>query len=422
MFRFIHAADIHLDSPLKGLERYDGAPIDEIRNAGRKALEGLVQLAIARQVAFVLLAGDIYDSDWRDYNTGLYFVSQMSRLRDAGIPVFLVTGNHDAGNRMTRSLKLPSNVTVFDDGAAETVILESVPAVIHGHSYATAAVREDLSQRYPLANRGSFNVGVLHTCVSGREGYDSYSPCTIDGLRSKEYQYWALGHIHEQEILCQDPIIAFSGNIQGRHIQEAGPKGCLLVTVADDLTATTQFIPLDVVRWEVANVDATNSLGVDDVLEAVTDELQRLRQMADGRLLAARVALSGRSQSHAKLLSQRHHWVNEIRSRAIDIGGGQIWVEKVLVGTDSPEATDATDAIPDSPIGEIASLIEELRAAPERLSELGIDLAAIARVLPGEIREVTEFSQIQDSTWLASILDEAGFVLRDHLQERGEKV
>lgn len=421
MFRFIHAADIHLDSPLKGLEKYDGVPADEIRNAGRRALEGLVQLAVARQVAFVMLAGDIYDGDWRDYNTGLYFVSQMARLRDAGIPVLIVSGNHDAANRMTRSLKLPNNVTVFDDGAVQTVILDTVPAAVHGQSYATAAVREDLSRGYPLANRGLFNIGLLHTCASGREGHEAYAPCTVEGLRSKEYQYWALGHIHKRESLCDDPIITFPGNIQGRHIRETGPKGCLLSTVADDLTATVQFVPLDVVRWEVAKVEVATAQGVDEVLDDVASELQKLRQTADGRLLAVRVALSGRSPAHGKLLAQRHRWVNEIRSRSVDIGGGRIWVEKVQIGTNAPEAAAENEPMPDSPIGEIASLIEELRTAPDRLPALGVDLGQIVGALPGEVRESTEMRHFEDPTWLASTLEEAGLVLQSYFQEESKR-
>jgi exonuclease SbcD len=421
MFRFIHAADIHLDSPLKGLEKYDGVPADEIRNAGRRALEGLVQLAIARQVAFVLLAGDIYDGDWRDYNTGLYFISQMARLREANVPVFLVTGNHDAANRMTRSLKLPTNVKIFDDGAPETFILDSIPAAVHGQSYATAAIREDLSQRYPLANRGLFNIGLLHTCASGREGHDPYCPCTVDGLRSKEYQYWALGHVHKRETLCDDPLIMFSGNLQGRYIPETGPKGCLLVTVSDDLSAAAQFVSLDAVRWEVANIDVSNTLGVDEILDQVADEFQKLRQNVDGRLLAVRVVLSGRSSAHAKLLAQRHHWINEIRSRAVDTSGGQIWVEKVLLGTTPSVTSTKTDAIADRPISEISSLIEELKQVPDRLAELGLDFESISRAVPGEIKENSEFNQFQDPAWLTSILDEAGFVLQNYLQSGDEK-
>ena len=107
--RFLHAADIHLDSPLLNLERYEGAPIHEIRNATRRALENLVDLAIQQQVALVLIAGDLYDGDWPDHNTGLFFVGQMRRLREAGIALYMIAGNHDAANKMTRSLRLPDN-------------------------------------------------------------------------------------------------------------------------------------------------------------------------------------------------------------------------------------------------------------------------------------------------------------------------
>lgn len=149
MFRFIHAADVHLDSPLRGLEKYDGAPVDEIRSATRRALEQLVLLAIDEQVAFVLIAGDIYDGDWPDYNTGLFFNSQMTRLKEAGIRVFLILGNHDAANTMTRSLTLPDNVVKFPHDAAATEVLEDVGVAIHGQSFATRKVTEDLSQSYP---------------------------------------------------------------------------------------------------------------------------------------------------------------------------------------------------------------------------------------------------------------------------------
>jgi len=421
MFTFLHAADIHLDSPLKGLEQYEGAPVEEIRNASRRALDCLVQTAVDEQVAFVLIAGDLYDGDWRDYNTGLYFVSQMARLREAEIPVFVVAGNHDAANRMTRSLKLPENVQVLGYGAPETVILDDVAAAIHGQSYATGAVREDLSQGYPSARPGLFNIGLLHTCASGREGHQPYAPCTVEGLRGKGYQYWALGHVHKRESLCDDPLIEFPGNIQGRYIRETGPKGCLLVTAADDLTATAEFTPLDVLRWQDLAVDVSNLPGGDEILDHVAGRLQDLQKMADGRFLAIRVTLSGRSAAHAQLLAQRHRWTNEIRARAVDIGDGTMWVEKVQIGTMAPEHAARAEPMGDSPIGEISSLIGELRSAPERLREFSVDLATIARAIPGEVKECTEIGQFDDPTWLVSILDEANFVLRDYLLERHER-
>ena len=231
MFKFLHAADIHLDSPLRGLQRYEGAPVEEIRQASRRALENLVQLAIDQSVAFVLIAGDLYDGDWKDHRTGLYFVSQMVRLREAGIPVIAIAGNHDAANKMTRTLPLPENVRMLDHQRPETFFLEQSGVAIHGQSFATAAVLEDLSAAYPPAVAGMLNIGLLHTCATGREGHQPYAPCTIPGLISKHYDYWALGHAHGHEVLNREPEIIFSGNVQGRHIHEHGPKGCMLVHV-----------------------------------------------------------------------------------------------------------------------------------------------------------------------------------------------
>ena len=229
--KFLHAADIHLDSALHGLERYEGAPVEEIRSATRRAFDNLIELAIDEEVAFVLLAGDLYDGDWKDYNTGLYFVERMRRLHDAGIRVFIVAGNHDAASQITKHLRLPDNVTLFSTRQPERVVLEDLDVAIHGQGFATRAVTDDLSQAYPQGDPQRFNIGLLHTCLDGKPGHEPYAPCSIAGLRSKGYQYWALGHVHKREEVSQDPWIVFPGNIQGRHIRESGPKGCTLVTV-----------------------------------------------------------------------------------------------------------------------------------------------------------------------------------------------
>lgn len=135
MFSFLHAADIHLDSPLKGLEGYQDAPMEQIRLAARRAFDNLVQLAVDEKVAFLLIAGDLYDGDWKDYNTGIYFINRMGRLRDAGIPVFMVSGNHDAVSQITRSLQLPANITHFSHRHAGTHILDHYGVAIHGQSF-----------------------------------------------------------------------------------------------------------------------------------------------------------------------------------------------------------------------------------------------------------------------------------------------
>ncbi len=202
MIKFLHAADIHLDSSLHGLERYEGAPVDEIRSATRRAFDNLIDLAIDEEVEFVLLAGDLYDGDWKDYNTGLYFMGCMERLQESGIRVFVVAGNHDAASQITRHLRLPDNVTMFSTRTPEKVILDDLDVVIVGQGFATRAVTEDLSQAYPQGDSQLFNIGLLHTCLDGKPGHEPYAPCSVDGLRSKGYQYWALGHVHKCESGC----------------------------------------------------------------------------------------------------------------------------------------------------------------------------------------------------------------------------
>jgi DNA repair exonuclease SbcCD nuclease subunit len=225
-FRFIHAADIHLDSPLLSLEEYPGAPVEEIRGATRKALAKLVDLAIASEAAFVVIAGDLFDDKWRDCNTGLYFLSQMKRLRAAGIPAYASLGNHDAANKgMTQALPWAGSVKFFDYHKPERIETPGCEAALYSQSFPSQHVAEDLTASFPKGSAGTFNIGVLHTSVAGFAEHPLYAPCSIDGLLSRQYQYWALGHIHARSELARDPWIVFSGNIQGRSVRECGPRG-----------------------------------------------------------------------------------------------------------------------------------------------------------------------------------------------------
>ena len=172
MFSFIHAADPHLDSPLQGLESHEGAPVALIRGATRRAMENLVQLAIDEQIDFLVIAGDVYDGDWKDYNTGLFFRGQMARLASKGIPVYLIAGNHDAASVISKKLGLPENVHVFSTRAAESKEVAEIPAVIHGRGFPNRAVPENLAKDYPPAVPGKFNLGLLHTSLTGKPGHD----------------------------------------------------------------------------------------------------------------------------------------------------------------------------------------------------------------------------------------------------------
>ncbi|RPJ77423.1 MAG: DNA repair exonuclease, partial [Desulfobacteraceae bacterium] len=194
--KFIHTADIHLDSPLVGLQGYEGAPVAEIRGATRRAFQNLVELAAAEKVDIILIAGDLYDGDWKDYNTGLFFSAQMARLRDEGIRVVIISGNHDAASQITKHLRVPENVTVLSVRSPETLMIEELGLAIHGQGYPVRAVTDDLAGAYPPAAPHHVNIGLLHTSLDGREGHEPYAPTTVSALLAKGYDYWALGHVH----------------------------------------------------------------------------------------------------------------------------------------------------------------------------------------------------------------------------------
>lgn len=431
IFKFIHAADIHLDSALKGLQQYEGAPVEEIRRAPREGLSNLVDLAIEQQVQFVLIAGDLYDGDWKNFQTGMYFVQQATRLRAAGIPLIFIAGNHDAANKMTRSLPLPDNVTLLSHKKPQTVHLEAFDVAIHGQSFATECVLEDLSRAYPAAERGCMNIGLLHTSAEGREGHDRYSPCSLDGLKLKGYDYWALGHIHKREVLCQEPFVAFSGNIQGRHIRESGPKGCYVVTVHDDRRLEPVFHPLDVMRWELAQVDISPVQQADEVLGCVSEQLAQLMLEAEGKPLAVRVELVGATKLHRELQAYQDHWVHQVRGLALDVGQGQLWIEKVKLHTSSPARSGTAPPIDEAALGELTELFAQLRAQPEQLDALGFDFQPVINKLPPELKslvgktvspsaldpiQVAEQDAPRTDDWLTDVLSQAEALLTHRLQ------
>jgi DNA repair exonuclease SbcCD nuclease subunit len=405
--KFIHCADIHLDSPLRGLERYEGAPIAELRGATRRALENLIQLAIDEPVAFLLIAGDIYDGDWRDYNTGLFFLRQMNRLRDAGVPVFLIRGNHDAISQITKELTLPDNVSEFSTRKASTITLNDLGVAIHGQSFSSRSVTEDLSANYPLPLPGLINIGLLHTSADGREGHEDYAPCTLTGLRSRHYDYWALGHVHEREIMSQDPWVVFPGNIQGRHARETGVKGCTLVTAEDGHIRQAEHRALDVVRWEECLVDASQASDEGEVLERVREMLLSKSDDADNRLLAARITVSGACRAHSMLSNHYERFVAECRALANDIGS-QVWVEKVRLLTCAETRMD--ELTRSDPLTDLLRFIRELKEDEPELLRLSGGFKDLRQKLPVELVSGPDAINLDRRT-CSQLLDEAEQIL-----------
>lgn len=411
MFKFIHAADLHLDSPLLGLAQYEGAPEEALRGATRRALENLVHVALEEEVDFVLIVGDVYDGDWPDHNTGLFFARQMARLRDAKIPVYLISGNHDAQSVVTKSLQLPDNIHRFPTKKATTIHMEDIGVAIHGQGFATRAVTADLSANYPKAVSGAYNIGMLHTSLTGYEGHDNYAPCTVDGLTKLGYDYWALGHIHKQEaVRVFEPAIWFPGNIQGRHIRETGPKGCLMVSVDDRGNHEVDFRELDVVRWVEIVVDASRCATMLECVEDFKDALLKALGNCGDRLIAVRVIFTGATKAHGELLAQPKRLVGEIRNIANIHGGDQVWIEKVKVRSTAPKS--AAEPFDDGPLAELAHVIAFMKTDENSLAELATLLEPLHGKLPGELAEGESSLGLDQPQRLVEWLDESDALLR----------
>jgi DNA repair protein SbcD/Mre11 len=412
--KFVHAADLHIDSPLRGLERYEGAPADRLRGATRRALENLVELCLTEEAAFLLLAGDVFDGDWKDYGTGLFFIAQMTRLRQQGIPVFLVRGNHDAASQVTKCLVLPDNVHEFSGRAPETRRLEAQGVAIHGQSFASRAVTEDLSDGYPEPVSGMFNIGLLHTCAQGRQGHERYAPCSLDGLTSKGYEYWALGHVHAREVLAVDPWIVFPGNLQGRHARETGPKGATVVTVREGRVAAVEARALDVVRWTACEVDATKAGSPGDALEASRAVLERAAAEAEGRLVAAPVTLRTAPPTHRALLADSERWIQQLRAIALEAAGDGLWIERVTF-TGAPTEDHDLPAVEEDAIAQFVAAARTLRGDESQLAQLGDLLADVRRKLPAELREGEDGLHLENPATLRRLLEEVECLVIDRL-------
>jgi DNA repair protein SbcD/Mre11 len=417
--KFVHAADLHLDSPLRGLSRNVGAPAAHVRTATRRALSNLVELCIEERAGLLLIAGDLYDGDWRDYSTGLFFAHQMGRLREAGVQVVLIRGNHDAASQITKNLRLPDNVRELSYRNPETVVFDALGVAVHGQSFATQAVLQNLAQSYPERVPQLLNIGLLHTSINGREGHQPYAPCSLDVLKSKGYDYWALGHVHAREVVCEEPWVVFPGNLQGRHVRETGEKGASLITYDADGVQSVEARALDVVRYAQCAVDLTDVTLFDEALDRVRIALARELELGEGRTLGVRVTLTGSTALHSRLVAD-DALVEQCRAFAADLAGDELFVEKLVVRS-TALAAQAGLRRGEGPLATLLASLDATRSDSAALTELAAELTELRTKLPAELREGDDALRLEDPAFLASQLDAVEQLLVSRLiSEPGE--
>lgn len=414
--RFIHAADIHLDSPLNGLSVYPDAPAEQLRSATRDAFTELVTRAIDEAVDFMVIAGDLYDGTWRDYNTGLFFCKEMGRLKRAGIPVYVLFGNHDAEAEMTKKLELPDNVYTFNANKPQTFKIDELAVSLHGQSFKQRDVTANLASAYPMPTAGHFNIGVLHTALEGYALHAAYAPCKVDELDAKGYDYWALGHVHEFQQWNGASTIVFPGNLQGRHVRELGRRGAVMVSVNEGGQVAVERMFIDVLRWEHLEVDVANCNTLDDVVRQTGKALACLLD-TDGEVpRAARITITGKTNAHGELFGLESQLRHEVLAQIAAIGSERVWLEKVRVRTepllDAGKLHERMDAFAD-----LQAILEEASTDVDFREELQAALTPFAAKAPLELNPLVPLLEQIRKGDLKDLIDEVGPGLLAHLAQ-----
>lgn len=357
-FSFIHAADLHLDSPFVGFEEIKGSDAPTVENLLRQlrdctftALDHVVEACLEHRVNFLILAGDIFDFANISLRAQLRLREAMTRLEQAGIMVFVAHGNHDHLGGFRAILEWPANVHFFPAGKIDdfpVLVDGQVVARVYGISYP----RRDVSENYvplfsagltapgsdtqaPGAGGAPFTLAVLHTNVGGNGKHANYAPCTLEQLIRAGFDYWALGHVHSNQVLHEYPWVVYPGTTQGRHPGETGAKGCYHVQVGADGTVQLRFLPTDSVRWEEVRVDIRGLATEQDLLQRLEQKFQYLHQHSGGRSLVVRLILQGRGPLHRRLNQggALEGIMEELRYRYAGPTGSFIWPDTIWCRT-----------------------------------------------------------------------------------------
>jgi DNA repair protein SbcD/Mre11 len=381
-FRFIHTADLHLDSPLKTLALRDAELGSLIANATRQAFVRIIDACLEERVDALVVAGDLYDRQTRGTATLLFLAGQFKRLQEAIIDVFIVRGNHDAAAVVTRHLTLPDNVTVFST-RGDCKVIGDKQVAIHGVSFKEGHIATSLIPTFKPPVDGAINIGILHTSLAGAEGHDVYAPCSVNDLTLQGYDYWALGHIHKRQVHRTAPTIVMPGIPQGRDINEAGAKSATLVTVTDNRdihlseiqTALAQFerIAVDVTGCEeLATVSARMRLALEMQLDAISADT-----------LVARLILTGVSPLAAKLRRDPELIFAEAQQAAMYVG--RTLIDKLEIRVKGLEIKSAMGI---DPLSEIRSMLVRNEEGRGKLLPSAITvIKELQAALPADLRD-----------------------------------
>ena len=338
-FRFVHAADLHIDSPFAGVGDADNRVATRLREATFEAFQNLVDLCINQNADFLVIAGDVYDGADRSVRAQLRFRDGLAKLADKGIQSFVVHGNHDPLDGWQSSISWPEGIHIFG-ATPEWKNFEKngeVVAAVQGMSYPTREVTDNLATQFSPPESGNlFAIGLLHANVGANNAHPNYAPCTVEDLSQSGIDYWALGHVHTRQTLKRAaPVIAYPGNTQGRHPNETGARGALVVDVDPSGASKSEFVALDVVRYERSDVDISNIETIDSLDSAIRQATDNLSVQAEDRDVVCRLNIVGRGPLHEQLAATGavDDLLDSVRSAWSGGGSPWVWVERIIDST-----------------------------------------------------------------------------------------
>ncbi|MCY4522086.1 MAG: DNA repair exonuclease [Caldilineaceae bacterium] len=380
--RFVHAADLHLDSPFAGM-RADAPDhvAAALREATFRAYNNIIELCLDERVDALLVAGDVYDGADRSLRAQLKFLEGLERLDRVGIRSFVCHGNHDPLNGWEARLDLPSGCVRFEDKVEAAPMFPDDPdrACVYGYSYPRRDVKRNLARLFPRQGPDSrgFRIGLLHANVGGNPNHEAYGACSLADLEEAGIDYWALGHVHTRDVpKAEGPVIAYPGNPQGRHPNEAGCRGVYLVEVDEAGSPRLEFRPVDVIRWQHMDLDITGLVTEQAVLDGIIDLAESVLHN-EGRSVVSRLALTGRGAAHPWL--QQADTAQEILDLLNETMADRepwLWCERIQVRTASPVDRPQVLRREDF-IGDLARLADELRQDPDALADLQQELLTL---------------------------------------------